>query len=82
MFIVNIEERSQIQKGRIVVFKDDSEKRIYPDQLSQYEAEGWSKGRSPEHRRKLSESHCGKEPWNKGTKGVMKPSSTSFSKGH
>ena len=43
----------------------------------------WNKGKkaTQEQIRKNSESHKGQKAWNKDTKGIMKPNSTSFKKG-
>ncbi len=40
-----------------------------------------NKIRTIETREKISEAQKGRIPWNKGTKGVMKPNKTSFKKG-
>lgn len=36
------------------------------------------KSHSEESKKKMSDTHIGKESWNKGTKGIMKPNKTSF----
>lgn len=76
------EKCSITQKDRIVIHKDDKEKRIYSEELDFYISCGWSKGISLKHKENLSEYRKGREPWNKNTKGVMKPNQTSFKKGH
>ena len=57
---------SESQKGRIVIHKDDVEKRIYPNELQSYLDDGWRKGTSDKHKRGNSNSHKGKSSWNKG----------------
>lgn len=76
------EKCSITQKNRIVIHKDNKEKRIYLEELDFYISCGWSKGISLKHKENFSECRKGREPWNKNTKGVMKPNKTSFKKGH
>lgn len=75
------EKCSITQKNRIVIHKENIEKRIYIDELDNYINNGWEKGISDIHRSNNSKKHIGKEPWNKNTKGISKPNSTSFKKG-
>lgn len=72
---------SKTQKNRIVIHKDDKEKRIYKGQLDEYLNDGWKQGWSERHKLTQSVIKQGKEPWNKDTKGVMKANSGSFKKG-
>ena len=44
------------QIGRIVIHKDDEEKRVYSNELSFYLDSGWSKGYSDIHKKSLSKS--------------------------
>lgn len=60
------EKCSNTQKGRIVIHKDNVEKRIYKEELPMYIQEGWLVGISEQHRNATSTSHKGKEAWNKG----------------
>lgn len=76
-----IEKCSVSQKGRIVIHKELIEKRIYPEDLDTYLADGWIIGVSDKHRNSQSSIHKGKVPWNKATKGVMKPNKTTWKKG-
>lgn len=76
-----IEKCSATQRGRIVIHKDDAEKRIYPEELEQYQALGWLRGASAKHRKANSAIHTGKTSWNKGTQGLMKPNTGTFKKG-
>lgn len=77
------EEKCRVtQKGRMVIHKGHIEKRIYPEQLLEYQQKGWEKGTSEKHRVNSGKAHVGHEPWNKGTKGVMKGSSSTWRKGH
>ena len=76
-----IEKCSISQKGRIVIHKDDVEKRVFPEDLQQYLDQGYVKGPKESHKRNNGEKHKGSTPWNKGTKGVMKPNKTTFQKG-
>lgn len=54
------------QKGRIVIHKDNQEKRVYKEELDTYLSQGWEKGFSKNRKDKLSKSHKGKQTWNKG----------------
>lgn len=76
-----IDRCRQAQIGRIVIHKGDKEKRIFPEDLSQWIDQGWQKGTSTKHRKNNSQQHQGSVPWNKGTKGVMHRNSTSFERG-
>ena len=61
------EEKCSItQKGRIVVYKRNCEKRIYKEELKEYLDKGWCRGYSESHRKKISELHKGKSTSNKG----------------
>lgn len=60
------EKCSNTQKGRIVIHKDNEEKRIYPNELEKYLSEGWVKGISDKHRKENSNKKLGSIPWNKG----------------
>lgn len=73
---------SDTQKNRIVIHKDNLEKRIYLKDLQLYLDKGWEKGISDKHRESQSESQKGIIPWNKGTKGIMRSNSSSWQKGH
>lgn len=80
---MNKEEKCRItQKNRIVIHKQDKEKRVYREELNNYLEKGWQLGISEKHRKTNSEKHKGKPTWDKGTKGVMKPNKTSFKKGN
>ena len=70
------------QIGRVVVHKDNNEKRILESELQEYVEAGWVRGISLAHSQSLSSSHKNKDPWNKGKVGVMKPTSSSFKKGN
>ena len=76
-----IEKCSATQRGRIVIHKDDTEKRIYPEELEHYQTIGWLRGASAKHRKANSDVHAGKTSWNKGTRGLMKPNTGTFKKG-
>lgn len=54
------------QQGRIVIHKEDVEKRIYPSEFEDYKKNGWIKGVSEKHKREMSQVRLGVEPWNKG----------------
>ena len=61
------EEKCSItQKNRIVIHKDDKEKRVYRQELDQWLSEGWRLGISEKHRASTSDAHKGKPSWNKG----------------
>lgn len=75
------EKCQKTQKNRIVIHKDDIEKRIYKNDLDKYLKDDWSLGQSTKHREKQREQSKGRTPCNKGTKGVMKRNKTSFKKG-
>lgn len=79
--MTKIEKCSNSQKGRIVIHKDNKEKRIYIEELNDYLQQGWVKGISPTHRLISSQVHKNKKPWNKGTKGIMKSNNGTFKKG-
>lgn len=52
------------------------------EKMSKNNARIWAGKHLPEEiKRKISESKKGKDSWNKGTKGIMKPNQTSFKKG-
>ena len=57
---------SETQKGRIVIHKDEIEKRIYSDELQNYLRDGWERGFSKNHCKNNGNSHKGKPSWNKG----------------
>jgi len=80
--ITKEEKCRMTQKGRMVIHKGHIEKRIYLEQLLEYQQKGWEKGTSEKHRVNSGKAHVGHEPWNKGTKGVMKGSSSTWRKGH
>ena len=74
---------SKVAKDRIWINDSFKSKMIYENQLNEYLAAGWSKGRlakdtwtgkhhSEETKRKLSDSHKNLIPWNKGKAGVQK----------
>lgn len=77
-----IKKCSTTQIGRVVIHKDDKEKRVYKDELNYFLDNGWELGVSEKHRKNKSQTQKGKEPWNKGLKGSIKPNSTTFQKGH
>ena len=54
------------QQHRIVIHFNDTEKRIYEDELSYYLALGWERGQSLSHKRNAGAAHVGKPAWNKG----------------
>lgn len=60
------EKCSTTQVGRIVIHKDNCEKRVYKDELDTYLKDGWSIGVSDKHRKSTRKSHLGHTPWNKG----------------
>ena len=60
------EKCSSTQKHRIVIHKDNEEKRVYENELNYYYSLGWSKGWSEKHRFNCSNSLKGKSSWNKG----------------
>lgn len=61
------EEKCSItQKGRIVIHKNDEEKRIYLEELQQFLDEGWERGFSKSHHSSCSKAKLGKTPPNKG----------------
>ena len=74
------EKCSITQKGRVVIHKDNKEKRIYKEDL--YLNNGWEKGFSNNHIKLASTVHIGKTPWNKNLKGVMKSNSGTWKKGN
>ena len=76
-----VEKCSTTQSGRVVIHKEDNEKRIYNDELDSYKSMGWEVGISDKHRKSLGSAKIGNVPWNKGTKGVMKSNSGTFKKG-
>lgn len=55
------------QIGRIVIHKEDREKRIYSNELEKYMLEGWEKGLSQKHIKNNSNAHKGKVSTKKGT---------------
>ena len=61
-----VEKCSFTQIGRIVIHKDDKEKRVYKEELNSYLSDGWEIGISDKHRNTQSEVHIGNEPGNKG----------------
>lgn len=61
-----IEKCRNTQLNRIVICKNDEEKRIYESELDFYISNGWKKGISAKHRKNNSIKHLGKEPYNKG----------------
>lgn len=76
------EKCSETQKGRVVIHRGSEEKRIYSSELEDYINDGWEVGISEEHRKSMSDKRMGKEPWNKGTVGVMKGNKTTFKSGN
>lgn len=76
------EKCSITQKGRVVIHKDNKEKRIYKKDLDLYLNNGWEKGFSNTHKKLASVVHVGKIPWNKNLKGVMKANSGTWKKGN
>ena len=65
---------SEKLKGRIFVNNGESNKFIYPEELENYLASGWTKGKKPlseEHKRKIGESGKGRSGWNKGMPGTF-----------
>lgn len=62
------EKCSNTQINRIVIHKEDNEKRIYENELNAYIKDGWVKGLSDLHKKSLSEKHIGKKPWDTGIK--------------
>ena len=77
-----IEKCRNTQVNRIVIHKGNKEKRIYSAELETYLTDGWSKGFSENHKKINSEKHKGLIPWNKNTKGLMKPNRTTWQKGN
>lgn len=55
------EKCSKSQISRIVINKDNREKRIYISELKSYIEKGWKKGVSPKHRQSIRLSHKGKK---------------------
>ena len=70
------------QINRIVINKNNKEKRVYKKDLDYYLKDNWLIGQSRNHKKSLSTKHQGKVPWNKGTKNVMHANKTTFNKGH
>lgn len=60
-----IEKCRNTQLNRIVIHRDEKEKRIYINELDTYLSNGWEKGISDKHRKNNAIKHKGKEPWNK-----------------
>lgn len=60
------EKCSNTQINRIVIHKDNEEKRIYQYELDDFIKNGWIKGMSDTHKKVLSNKHLGKTSWNKG----------------
>lgn len=56
--------------GKIIVTKRNRERRIPLDLLSEYEKQGWKRGRSKRCKENNSISKKGHKPWNKGKTGV------------
>ena len=56
--------------GKIIITKDDKEKRIYLKDLIEYQNLGWKKGRSNKTSINNSISKKGQKPWNFGKTGV------------
>lgn len=77
-----IKKCSITQKDRIVIHKEDIEKRIYKNELEYYLQNGWYKGISDKHRSTHSKAHKGNIPWNKDLHGVMHSNSTTWTKGN
>ena len=73
------EKCSNTQKGRIVIHKDDLEKRIYPNELQRYLNEGWIKGVSEKHKEENRKKRIVRSPSNKG-KSVSKEVKEKISK--
>ena len=76
------EKCSITQKGRVVIHKGDTERRVYRSELDTFFADGWLLGASDKHRKANGDAKRGNTPWNKGTVGVMSPNSGSFKKGN
>lgn len=70
------------QRGRLVIHKGKDERRVSADELQVYLEDGWEMGFTEEHSQRMCKAHLGKEPWNKGTVGVMHKNKTSFQKGN
>lgn len=66
---------------QVVVHRENQELHIPKTDLDIYLNDGWVKGFSTAHKQCLLGKHKGKEPWNKGTKGIMKANSTTWKKG-
>lgn len=60
------EKCSVTQKGRIVIHLGDAEKRIFPQELSDFQLLGWEVGASPSHRKNNGIARLGVAPPNKG----------------
>lgn len=73
------EKCSNTQKGRIVIHKDNIEKRIYPNELQRYLCEGWIRGVSEKHKEENRNKRLGKSPSNK-SKSVPKEVKEKISK--
>ena len=66
------EEKCSIsQKNRIVIHKQNEEKRIYKSELDEYLESGWCLGISEAHREQISTCHKGQKAWNKGKHGYL-----------
>ena len=57
---------SDTQKGRVVIHKGDTIKRVYPNEVQSYLDNGWVRGFTEKHNRNNSKSNKGKTSWNKG----------------
>lgn len=60
------EKCKMTQVGRVVIYKENHEKRIYKYQLQDFLKLGWNIGYSESHKKRLSELRLGKAPSNKG----------------
>jgi hypothetical protein len=56
--------------GKIIITKDNKEKRILAEDIIKYEKLGWIKGRSEKCKINNSKSKKGQKPWNAGKTGV------------
>lgn len=70
------------QKNRIVIHKEDKEKRVYLDELPNYYNQGWKKGASMKHRQTQSKIRVGESTSVKGRKYPGRCFSTTWKKGN
>lgn len=69
------ERTSNTLKGRIFINNGEKNKRIYPEELSNYIDAGWLKGKKPlseEHKKNIGLSSKGHIAWNNGKEGTFK----------